>query len=109
MTSIDNDLIDSVKVNDQVFKVGYDAYAAYDFITRISAITANVKGNVVIVNVFHKLDQVFNDRGELVSVTSDKEYLYKTIINPEKLEIRYKNSPIYEEVKVSTDLSVGQH
>lgn len=96
---IDNDLIDSIKVNDQVYKVGYDAYAAYDFITRISAVNATVKSNVVIVTIYHKLDQVFNEDGELVSVESDKEFLYRTIINPEKLEIRYKTTPIYEEVK----------
>lgn len=99
MTNIDNDLINSVKINDQIFKVGYDAFAAYDFITRVSAINAAVKGSVVIVNIYHKLDQVFNETGELITVESEKEHLFKTFINPKHLEIRYTNTPIYEEMK----------
>jgi len=94
---IDSSLIECIKVNDQVFKVGYDAYVAYDFITRISAVQAIVKGNVVVVNIFHKLDQIFTEKGELLQVQCEKEHLFKTIINPEKLEIRYKNSPLHEE------------
>ncbi|MDO4179647.1 MAG: hypothetical protein Q4D21_10760 [Phascolarctobacterium sp.] len=91
--------IDSIKVNDQVFKVGYDAYAAYDFISRISAITATTKAGIVEVNIYHKLDQVFNDAGTLVDVDSPNEYLFKTIYSPDRLEIRYKHDELNRECK----------
>ena len=93
----DKQEIDSIKISGQVFKVGYDAYAAYDFISRISQIKALIKNGVVIVNIYHKIDQVFDEGGCLRDVTSDKQYLYKTFISPGHLEIRYKNTELYEE------------
>ena len=94
---IDKQEIDSIKINDQVFKVGYDAYVAYDFISHISPIKAFIKNGIVIVSLYHKLVQYFEEGGYLRDVETDKQYLFKTFFAPKNLEIRYKNSGIYEE------------
>ena len=96
-TEIDKQEIDSLRLNGQIYKVGYDAYAAYDFISRISKIQAYVKNGIVVVNIYHKLDQVFDEGGYIRDVKSDKQYLFRTFYAPRNLEIRYKNSGIYEE------------
>ena len=93
----DKQEIDSLRLNGQIFKVGYDAYAAYDFISHISKIQAYVKNGIVVVNIYHKLDQIFDEGGCLRDVKSDKQYLFRTYFAPRNLEIRYKNDGIYQE------------